>query len=81
MAIDYAFGIKILFIAGITNILFLLLVLFSCRCIGMSKTTKKLYNYRWFQKFNKYHCWYWYGFIISVLIHTILAFMLFRIPF
>jgi hypothetical protein len=72
-------AIQILFIAGITNIIFLLLVLFSCRCI-LGRWSKLGNNDRYL-KFYKYHCYYWYGFIISVLIHTILAFYLFGWPF
>ncbi len=64
--------------SGIANIIFLVLVLISCRCMGMWKITSKLVNKSLFQKIYKYHCWYWYGFIISVLVHTITAFYIFR---
>jgi hypothetical protein len=74
-------AIETLFIAGITNIIFLLLVLFSCRCIGFWKLTSSWLGNEKYIKFYKYHCYYWYGFIISVLIHTILAFYLFGWPF
>jgi hypothetical protein len=73
-------AIQILFIAGITNIIFLLFVLFSCRCMGIWKFGKNWFNNKKFQKFYSFHCYYWYGFIISVLIHTILAFYLFGWP-
>jgi len=68
---------QILFIAGITNIIFLVMVLLSCRCMVFSKYTQKLLS----SKLNKYHCWYWWGFIASVLVHTVLAFYLFGWPF
>ena len=71
---------QVMHIAGILNIVFLILVLISCRCIG-SWGLGKLFNSNKFQKFYKYHCWYWYGFIISVLVHTITAFYIFGWPF
>jgi len=56
-----------MFIAGITNLIFLLLVLVSCRCVGIWKFSTNWLNSEKYQKFYKYHCLYWYGFIISVL--------------
>ena len=79
MIISYDLGIKILFVAGITNIIFLLLVLFSCRCMG-NPITKRLFGNKAYQKFYSKHCYYWWGFIISVIIHTALAFYLFGFP-
>jgi len=69
---------QVLFIAGITNIVFLLLVLASCRCMDFSKITRVFTRN---QKFFNMHCYYWYGFIISVLVHTVMAFYLFGWPF
>ena len=71
-------NMQIIMISGILNIVFLVLVLVSCRCIGFWRISKGLMKYKWFQKIFKYHCWYWYGFIISVLVHTVSAFILFR---
>ena len=73
--------IQVLLIAGYFNILFLLLVLLTCRCIGFWRLTKGLMRYGWFQKVYRYHCWYWYGFIISVLVHTAIAFSIFGFGF
>ncbi len=69
---------QIMRISAITNLVFLILVLMSCRCIGFWRLTKWLMKYQGFQKFFNYHCWYWYGFMISVLIHTITGFYIFR---
>jgi len=74
-------ALKILFIFGLTNILFLLLLAFSCRCIGLHKITSKFLTYEKYRKFYNLHCYYWYGFFISVIIHTSLAFYLFGWPF
>jgi hypothetical protein len=32
-------------------------------------------------KFYSYHCYFWWGFFISVIVHTVLAFYLYRFPF
>lgn len=81
MIIDYELGIKILFASGITNIIFLLLVFFSCRCMGRAKILNKAFEYKRYQKFYSKHCYFWWGFVISVLIHTLTAFYLFGFPF
>ncbi len=68
---------QILLIAGITNIIFILLVFLSCRCLSGSKISNWLLKYNWYNKFYTKHCYLWWAFFISVLIHTMLAFYLF----
>jgi len=63
---------KLVFVLGITNMVFGLLVLFSCRCM-LGTFVKKLYNYNWYRKFYKYHCYYWWIFFVSVFLHSFLA--------
>ncbi len=72
---------KLVFILGIANLVFLFLVFFSCRCLIGTKTYLKLLQQLWFKKFYQYHCIYWWGFMISVALHTILAFKVFGNPF
>ncbi|HLC99020.1 MAG TPA: hypothetical protein VJC00_03375 [Candidatus Nanoarchaeia archaeon] len=81
MALDTQLGVQILFTLGITNVIFLLLVASSCRCMGMHNLTRRFMNYSWYLKFYNKHCYYWYGFFISVLLHATLAIYLFGIPF
>ncbi|MDO8740749.1 MAG: hypothetical protein Q7J54_04240 [Candidatus Woesearchaeota archaeon] len=80
MAIDPSLGIKIVYVLGWTNILSLVLILLSCRCIlGLkpsSFSSSKLY-----MRFYKYHCYYWWLLIASVLLHAIMAFIIFGNPF
>ncbi|MAF13446.1 MAG: hypothetical protein CMI53_00935 [Parcubacteria group bacterium] len=75
--LDTALAVKILFWAGIANVIFILLVFFSCRCLAGQKITTWLFRYSWFKKVYKYHCYYWWAFFVSVLIHTFLAFYVF----
>ncbi|MBI2665089.1 hypothetical protein HYX12_00525 [Candidatus Woesearchaeota archaeon] len=72
---------QVLFLLGITNVLCLLLISLSCRCMGMHKLTNHLFKYDWYKKFYSYHCYYWYALYISVISHAILAFAIFRWPF
>jgi len=74
-------GPKIVFILGFINLISLLLVLFSCRClIGVKFVENMWQKYEWYKKFYNKHCYYWWLFIISVLLHTILAFLIFGNP-
>lgn len=72
---------KILYIFGITNIISLLLVLFSCRCMMGIKLFVSLMKYPWYKRFYINHCYYWWVFIISVILHTTFAFVAFGNPF
>lgn len=73
--------VQILFVLGLTNLLFLILVALSCRCLAMNRLTDHWLNHKSYQKFYSYHCYYWYGFILSVLTHTTIALWLFGWPF
>lgn len=73
-------AIKLVYILGLTNLIGLLLVLFSCRCI-MSIKPERLSKSKFYVKFYKYHCFYWWFFVISVAIHSIIAITSFGNPF
>jgi len=75
--IDALLAVKILKIAGIANIIFIVLIFFSCRCLVGSKIVRQLSKYGWYQKFYSKHCLLWWLFFVSVIIHTFLAFYLF----
>jgi len=79
--IDPGVAIKILKALGYTNLLFLLLTFFSCRCLAGRKLTKWLVQYDWYRKFYKWHCWFWWGFYVSVIIHSLIAWYLFGFGF
>ncbi len=79
--LDPATGAKLVFVFGIINILGLVLVFLSCRCLVGLDFVKKMWKYSWYQKFYNKHCYYWWFFAISVLIHVILAFLIFGNPF
>lgn len=75
------YGIKLVYILGISNVVFLLLVLVSCRCMMGVQMFARLMQYSWYKRFYTLHCYYWWAFIISVVLHTFFAFMTFGNPF
>nr|MBI4156539.1 hypothetical protein [Candidatus Woesearchaeota archaeon] len=81
MVLETIFGIRITFLLGITNLIGLFLVFFSCRCLIGHKIANKLYQKEWYRKFYNNHCYYWWFFFASVLLHTIFAFLVFGNPF
>ncbi len=72
MAIGPITAIKIAYILGWTNIIGLALVLLSCRCI-MGLKPSSLSKSKIYMAIYKYHCYYWWFFIVSVLAHAIFA--------
>ncbi len=81
MLINPETGLKLLSLLGFTNLLFLLLVISSCRCMGMNKFTMGLMHSPRYLKFFNLHCYFWYCFLASVALHATLAIYLFGIPF
>ena len=79
-SINNILSVKLIFILGIINIVSILLVFFSCRCMIGAKFTNKMWKYEWYKKFYNMHCYFWRIFIVSVLLHTILAFLIFGNP-
>ena len=71
---------KIVYVLGISNIVFGLLILFSCRCM-LGLVIGKLMKYNWYRKFYSIHCWFWWLFIISVFLHAVLAIITYGNPF
>ena len=72
---------QVLMVTGYLNLIFFILIILTCRCIGFWRLTKGLMKYKWFQKIYSWHCWYWYIFILSVLLHAVTSFLLFGIGF
>jgi len=71
----------VIFVLGIINLVTGVMVLFSCRCIAGAKITGKLMGYPAYQSFYQYHCYIWWVFWTSVIVHAILAILVFGIPF
>jgi len=80
MPIDPLIAAKVAYLLGYANIIGLLLVLFSCRCI-MGIKPETLSKSKLYMKFYNYHCYYWWFFIVSVALHAVLAVTAFGNPF
>jgi hypothetical protein len=52
----------------------------SCRCIPGMGFGRRLMKYPAYQKFFKFHCYLWWIFWPSVIVHAIFAIGLFGIP-
>ncbi len=74
---DFLIDINVLKLLGVANLVFLLLVFFSCRCVMGRQVFEWLWKNPAYQKFYAYHCHLWWGFFISVLAHTLIALALF----
>lgn len=74
-------GIRFIFITGLTNLLFGLLVLFSCRWVPMTKITKPLQKYKFYQTYYRLHNYFWWLFWISIAIHIPFAISYVGFPF
>lgn len=74
-------AIRILFILGIVNAITGLLIFFSCRCLPGSRLGKGWMKYKWYQKFFKWHCYIWWAFWISVIIHAVFGIIYIGWPF
>ena len=73
MLIDLALAAKLSYILGITNLISMGLVFFSCRCLVGSWFVKRMMKYDSYKKFYNGHCYYWWIFAISVILHAVLA--------
>lgn len=71
---------QVSFATGIVNIVALLLVLATCRCapVRLPEPVRRMNSY---QVLLKYHCWYWWVFLLSVILHAVFAVSAFGVPF
>lgn len=79
--IDTVFGAKAAYVLGITNLVGLLLIFFSCRCLMGSRLAKRLWQFGWYRKFYSMHCYFWWLFFVSVAMHVVFAFAAYGNPF
>jgi len=71
---------RLVLILGILNLVLIILIYFSCRCLPGSRIGGKLKKYPLYQRFFGKHCYLWALFWPSVVIHAFFAIMLLRWP-
>ncbi|MFC1902229.1 hypothetical protein ACFLX3_04815 [Chloroflexota bacterium] len=72
---------RLIFIFGIINLVTGALVLLTCRCLVGSNITGKLTNIAAYRRLFKYHCYIWWVFWVSVIMHAIFAIAFFGLHF
>ncbi len=72
---------QLVYILGIINLIGLVLVYFSCRCLVGKGVFAFLNRFSWYQKFYRLHCYWWYVFFASVFLHAVLAMIVYGNPF
>jgi hypothetical protein len=80
MVLNFATAKIVIFTLGFVNVLMMLLIFFSCRCLAGPKIFNWLFKYNWFKKFYKVHCYLWWIFFVSVLVHAVLAIWMYGLP-
>jgi hypothetical protein len=64
---------NIILVTGIINLVFVLLLFLTCRFIPRSALTKSWINQKWFKLLYRYHSYFWWVLIPSVLIHFVIV--------
>ncbi len=72
---------RLIFVLGIINLVTGVLIILTCRCMAGTRLTSKLMKYPTYQRFFSYHCYIWWIFWASVVIHVIFAIGLLGNPF
>ncbi len=72
---------RITYVLGIVNLVTGALILLSCRCVPGLRIVGNLMRYKAYQRFFKYHCYIWWVFWSSVVVHAIFAVTRFGRPF
>jgi hypothetical protein len=74
-------AMRVLFVLGVVNAATGLALFLTCRCLPTSKIGRGLMARRWFVRIYKYHCYLWWIFWASVIIHAVLALKYLGWPF
>ena len=72
---------RVIFSLGMVNLVSGLLIFFSCRCLPGSRLGKRLVKFKWYQRFFKLHCYIWWVFWTSVVVHAVFAIIYIGWPF
>jgi len=73
--------LKVIFALGLFQGLVAIVILLSCRCFSGFPLGAKLMKNPAYRKFFKYHCYLWWPFFASVVVHMILAIRWAGFPF
>jgi hypothetical protein len=71
---------KLIFSLGIINLVTAALIFFSCRCLPGNRLVGGLMKRPAYKRLFSYHCYIWWVFWPSVVVHAMLAIAFFGIP-
>jgi hypothetical protein len=71
---------RTIFILGVFNLVAGLLIFFSCRCLPGSVIGDRLMKYGVYKRYYRFHCYIWWVFWPSVMVHAFFALMFFGWP-
>ena len=72
---------RVIFLLGVINLLSLVMVFFSCRCLIGHRFVERMWKYGWYRLYHQGHCYYWWLLAISVFLHSAIALALYGNPF
>ena len=72
---------RLVFAFGVVNFLTLAALFLSCRCMGTREPFSRLFRFKAFAKFYRFHCYFWAILWGSVVTHLVIAIRLLGIPF
>ena len=72
---------RLIFVLGVVNFLTLAALFLSCRCMGTREPFSRLFRFKIFVNFYKFHCYYWLILWVSVVTHLVIAIRVLGIPF
>lgn len=78
---DPLLAIRLVFILGLVNLLTLLALFFSCRCMGWLGLYSRMSRFRAYKTLYGFHCYYWIVLGLSVAAHLGIAISVLGIPF
>jgi hypothetical protein len=78
---DPLLATRLIFILGLVNLLTLLALFFSCRCMGGLGLHSKMSRFRVYKALYGFHCYYWIILGVSVAAHLGIAISVLGIPF
>lgn len=65
--------VRVVAALGIVNLVLGLLIFFSCRCLPGSRIARNWMQSERYQRFFRYHCYIWWAFWASVIVHAVFA--------
>jgi hypothetical protein len=72
---------KAIYTLGIVNLVTGLMVFFTCRCLPGARIGHSWMQNTQYKRFYKYHCYYWWAFWVSVVVHAIFGLGLLGNPY